>query len=192
MFSVCSPLWGYSISIPWYFHWFHVLSGGYWARSRLESTPSWDGVPPRQVRMTGTPGWRTPPFLGWCSPHDRTREGVLATRRVACLLRSRRRTFLFLWFSDFCAAGYTKIGNSCVQCDKGSAKSNTGDHACALCSKGTFSDARGLSQCHLCPIGTFANETGQTSCRDCPAGLSSSADRSGCGEWKLLFLKSCF
>ena len=46
---------------------------------------------PGQVRMEvlqGTPH----PGMGY--PPDKTREGVLATQRAVCLLRSRRRTFL--------------------------------------------------------------------------------------------------
>ena len=47
------------------------------------------GYPPGQVRMGGYP--------------VRTTEGVLTTRRAVCLLRSRRRTFLFLstWALSF-------------------------------------------------------------------------------------------
>ena len=51
-----------------------TLPGGYPARGQV-------GYPPGQVRMGGYP--------------VRTTEGVLTTRRAVCLLRSRRRTFLF-------------------------------------------------------------------------------------------------
>ena len=68
--------------------------------------------PPSQVRMGGYPaggvpwlggypGWGvpwsgTPPARsGWGGYPGRTTEGVLTTRRAVCLLRSRRRTFLF-------------------------------------------------------------------------------------------------
>ena len=46
------------------------------------------GTPPKG----GVPGSGTPP--GGVYP-GRTTEGVLTTRRAVCLLRSRRRTFLF-------------------------------------------------------------------------------------------------
>ena len=57
---------------------------------------------PCQVRTRGYPG-RVPP-AGYPSPGQvrtgggypvRTTEGVLTTQRAVCLLRSRRRTFLF-------------------------------------------------------------------------------------------------
>ena len=49
---------------------------------------------PSQVRMGATPGQFTPPSRdGVPPPPPRTAEGVLATRRAVCLLRSRRRTF---------------------------------------------------------------------------------------------------
>ena len=52
-------------------------------------------VPPGGVPGSGTPrgGTRTPPPGGY---PGRTTEGVLTTRRAVCLLRSRRRTFLFI------------------------------------------------------------------------------------------------
>ena len=62
-----------------------------------------DGVPLSQIRMWGTPGQGTPPQPGMGTPPpardglppwDITAEGVLATRRAICLLRSRRRTVL--------------------------------------------------------------------------------------------------
>ena len=54
--------------------------GGYPGRV----SPTGQGTPPGQVRMGGR----------WYPV--RTTEGVLTTRRAVCLLRSRRRTFLFL------------------------------------------------------------------------------------------------
>ena len=73
--------------------------GGTLARSRWGSTPSlaggYPGVAPSGPGQDTTPhldldlGWGTPPPL----PVRTT--GVLATRRSVCLLRSRRRTFLF-------------------------------------------------------------------------------------------------
>ena len=62
-------------------------AGGYPARSGRGGTlPGQEGVPCR--------GW------GWGDQDGgypvRTTEGVLTTRRAVCLLRSRRRTFLFL------------------------------------------------------------------------------------------------
>ena len=60
--------------------------------------PRLDGVPPSKV------GWGTPPSkIGWGTPHPWL-DGVspplakraLAMRRAVCLLRSHRRTFLFL------------------------------------------------------------------------------------------------
>ena len=54
---------------------------------------TWDGVGP------GPGMWYLPCLdldLGWGTPSPvRTTEGVLATRRTVCLLRSGRRTFLF-------------------------------------------------------------------------------------------------
>ena len=63
-------------------------------RSRCNTPPP----PPSQVRMGYPParsGWDSPP-----PPHtqERTAERALATRRVVCLLRSRRRTFLWYLF----------------------------------------------------------------------------------------------
>ena len=39
-----------------------------------------------------------PPSQGWGTPRDRAADGVLDTPRSVCLLRSRRRTFLFYLF----------------------------------------------------------------------------------------------
>ena len=78
---------------------------------------------PRGVRVLPPPGgvWVPPPPLGgyltryppggvWVPPSPRgggfpgrTTEGVLTTRRAVCLLRSRRRTFLFNEFSVYFA-----------------------------------------------------------------------------------------
>ena len=60
---------------------------------------TWDGVPPPSGPEMGF----TPHLdldLGWGYPPSpvRTTEGVLATRRAVCLLRSRRRTFLYILF----------------------------------------------------------------------------------------------
>ena len=56
-----------------------------------EGYPGWGGTlvkyPPSQVRMGGYPAQGGYP--------GRTTEGVLTTQRAVCLLRSRRRTFLF-------------------------------------------------------------------------------------------------
>ena len=65
--------------------------------------PGQDGGYPTQVRLGIIPGYP----LSWDGvrmgvPPDRTTEGVLATWRVVCLLRSRSRTFLFLnVFTEF-------------------------------------------------------------------------------------------
>ena len=63
--------------------------------------------PTSQVRTGGTPGQGTP-AQGWGTPHpgmgtspsptDSTPNVVLAMRRVVCLLPSRRRTFLFIFY----------------------------------------------------------------------------------------------
>ena len=69
--------------------------------------------PPSQVRMGGpqpggAPTWGTPqsgqdggyPSQGapaWVLPQYRTSHGVLDKRRSVCLLRSRRRTVLFIY-----------------------------------------------------------------------------------------------
>ena len=62
--------------------------------------PGRDGVPPNgQVRMGGYPRWDiTPPpsMDGVPSPRYRTADGVLDMPRSVCLLRSRRRTVLFV------------------------------------------------------------------------------------------------
>ena len=72
-----------------------VPPGGY-----LTGYPPWGGYltgyPPGGT-WPGTPGGvpdRVPPPGGY---PGRTTEGVLTTRRAVCLLRSRRRTFLFLY-----------------------------------------------------------------------------------------------
>ena len=62
------------------------------------------GYLPSQVRM-GTPsqGWGPPtPIQGWGSPlpRDRTTDGELDMRLAVCLLRSRRRTFLFSYSKE--------------------------------------------------------------------------------------------
>ena len=52
---------------------------------------------PRSQARSGQDG--VPPRLGWGTLiQDRTEDGVLATRRAVCLLRSRRRTSLFYDF----------------------------------------------------------------------------------------------
>ena len=68
--------------------------------------PPWGGTrsgTPRGGTRSGTPpvgGVRVPPLGGypvrWGGYPVRTTEGVLTTRRAVCLLRSRRRTFLFI------------------------------------------------------------------------------------------------
>ena len=58
-----------------------------WLGGTLPGGVPWSGTPPGQVRMGGYPA----PGGGY---PGRTTEGVLTTRRVVCLLRSRRRTFL--------------------------------------------------------------------------------------------------
>ena len=59
----------------------------------------WIGVPPLPLGLDGYP---PPPFgTGWGTPSppsptlSEATDQALATRRVVCLLRSRRRTFLF-------------------------------------------------------------------------------------------------
>ena len=61
-----------------------VQMGATPARSRKGGTPARDGVP---------------------HPPDRTVDGVLDTRRAVCLLRSRRRTFLYDAYFLKCTAG---------------------------------------------------------------------------------------
>ena len=57
--------------------------------------PGQDGVPTSP--QLGLDGYNPLPGLDGVapSPGDRPAEGVLTTRRAVCLLRSRRRTFLF-------------------------------------------------------------------------------------------------
>ena len=56
--------------------------------------PHQDGVPPTiQGWGTSQSGWGTP-SLGY-RPRHRTTDGVLDMRRTECLLRSRKKTFLF-------------------------------------------------------------------------------------------------
>ena len=59
------------------------------------------GVPCRGVPAGGIPCWGDPAqggsLLGGYPAPVRTTEGVLTTRRAVCLLRSRRRTFLFFY-----------------------------------------------------------------------------------------------
>ena len=70
-----------------------TLPGGYPARG----VPCWGvpylGTPPGQVRMGGYPAGGVPCQGGY---PVRITEGVLTTQRAVCLLRSRRRTFLFM------------------------------------------------------------------------------------------------
>ena len=96
------------------------VGGGYPARSGqgvpcrgipcLGTPPSWPGVSCREVPCRGDPTW-VPTLTGGYPargvPHPgpgqdggggypvRTTEGVLTTRQAVCLLRSRRRTFLY-------------------------------------------------------------------------------------------------
>ena len=70
MFSVCSHLGDYPISMPQYFHSSHVLSWG-----TPVSGPRWEGTP---VPDGGTPKWGNPhpgqdgvpPGQGWGTPRD--------------------------------------------------------------------------------------------------------------------------
>ena len=72
--------------------------------------PCW-GVPPVLTWPTVYPG--RVPQQGTSHPGQvrmgeypvRTTEGVLTTRRVVCLLRSHRRTFLFLPIMSYIGAG---------------------------------------------------------------------------------------
>ena len=78
------PCWG----VPW--------PGGYPGQVPPPARSGWGGTlvryPPSQVRMGGYPAGGGYP--------GRTTEGVLTTRRAVCLLRSRRRTFLFFRIMD--------------------------------------------------------------------------------------------
>ena len=66
--------------------------GGY----RSPGTPPGGGYPgPGTPPGGGYPGPGTPPGGGGVPDLGRTTEGVLTTRRAVCLLRSRRRTFLY-------------------------------------------------------------------------------------------------
>ena len=56
--------------------------------------PGQYGVSPSQVRMECLLTW-----LGGGYPHDRAAERALDTQRAVCLLRSRRRTFLFIYLT---------------------------------------------------------------------------------------------
>ena len=102
----------------------HSADGGTPSRIRMGGTPiqDWMGYPPSRPGMGGIP-WGTPhprldgvpphPDLGWGYPGTPVQDWIgnppppqsakwaLATRRVVCLLRSRRRTFLF-WGFFFC------------------------------------------------------------------------------------------
>ena len=69
--------WGSRGGVPW--------PGGY---------PGWGGYPGRG----GYPGWGG--YLAGGGYPVRTTLGVLATRLAVCLLRSRRRTFLFTLFKN--------------------------------------------------------------------------------------------
>ena len=97
---VTCPFWG---GLP---HW--LVPGPFWGypsprQVEMGYPPVRDGYPPGQVRMREYPkikmGYPLPVCQGWgtAPPLDRTTEGVLATRWAVCLLRSRRRTFLFVW-----------------------------------------------------------------------------------------------
>ena len=78
------------------------MGGAYPGQLQIGGTPTRDAVPPHQVRMGGTPvsnGVPPPghdggyPSQGWGTWIGQHIEYL--TRRVVCLLRSRRRTFLF-------------------------------------------------------------------------------------------------
>ena len=112
------PFWGWYPS-----DWSNVLSRGYpsdWSQVPSQGVPLWPGMGYPLTRSgwgKGTPGWGTPardgvpPGQVWTGvyprtryrlardgvtpPPDRTAEVVLAMRRTVCLLRSRRRTFLY-------------------------------------------------------------------------------------------------
>ena len=61
------------------------------------SHPGQGTYPPVQVQMggRGNPRYLSPPQAKVPTPQDRTAHGVLDTPRSVCLLRLRRRTFLF-------------------------------------------------------------------------------------------------
>ena len=72
-----------------------TLPGGYPVGGTLPGVPCW-GVPCGGYPAGGYPGRVPPPARsGWGGYPVRTTEGVVTTRRAVCLLRSRRRTFLF-------------------------------------------------------------------------------------------------
>ena len=108
---------GHPISIPEYFHWSHVLSGGTPVTGPMslpgEVPQSQVGVP--QSWLGSTPGWGTPGQVRMGYPpartgvppdrmeysRDSTAERALAIRWAVCLLCSHRRTALFYLFIYF-------------------------------------------------------------------------------------------
>ena len=87
------------------------------------------GTPPGGVPGSGTPqgGYpsQVPPRGGY---PGRTTEGLLTTRRAVCLLRSRRRTFLFYHVLD-CPLDHYKSedssAGSCTRCPDNSHTTST-------------------------------------------------------------------
>ena len=78
--------------------WFQVLSGGYPSSSWGYPSPGWGLFQKRDTPIQVRMGYPPPPTrteVPLPPPLDRTAEQALATRRAVCLLRSRRRTFLF-------------------------------------------------------------------------------------------------
>ena len=73
--------------------WSQVVSGG---GGGVYPNPGGGGDTPGQYPLPGL-GYPPPPNQDWGIPRDRTAERVFATRRVVCLLHSRRRTFLFIF-----------------------------------------------------------------------------------------------
>ena len=63
---------------------------------------TWLGVP----LLWGTPPWVTPHQTMWGGTPPRVTDGVLDTPLSVCLLHSRRRTFLFEFYSQSPAFGF--------------------------------------------------------------------------------------
>ena len=76
--------------------WWGTLPGGTLLGRYLPGGVPYQGVPCQGGTQVGYPRPVTPPSQVRMGGYPlRTTEGVLTTRRAVCLLRSRRRTFLF-------------------------------------------------------------------------------------------------
>ena len=65
----------------------------------------------------------------------------------------------------FCPKGMH--GPLCLQCPRGSAKSQPGAQDCEICTPGTYADQMGMSACAACPPGNVSQAPNASQCVQC-------------------------